>query len=265
MPARLFILTLLLSAGCLTAYGQDLRTGVPTDGGGFLVAGDYLAWLDAEGNVLRKRPLSRPVTALAVCSDRLYALEAGGRELTVLDADGAVVSRDKLPVKGRLRALAADRNTLWAVTDAGEIVHRVGDAAWTVFDFNAQYTGYYPSMDFRAVAAGGGSVMVAGIGPDGAPAAFTSARGTVWSERLLDYTEQGLPCTFKGTVTALSYDDAQDRFYLLGSGGAQLALPGCSHCNSLTHYPAETLFARIAGSTKNLLLGSDGFQRVEER
>ena len=120
-------------------------------------------------------------------------------------------------------------------------------------------------MDFRAVAAGGGSVMVAGIGPDDAPAAFTSARGTVWSERLLDYTEQGLPCTFKGTVTALSYDDAQDRFYLLGSGGAQLALPGCSHCNSLTRYPAETLFARIAGSTKNLLLGSDGFQRVEER
>ena len=225
MPARLLILTLFLSVGCLTAHGQDLRTGVPTADGGFLVAGDYLAWLDA---------------------------------------DGVVVSRDKLPVKGRLRALAAGRNTLWAVTDAGEIAHRVGDAAWIVFDFNAQYAGYYPSMDFRAVAAGGGSVMVAGIGPDGAPA-FTSARGTVWSERLLDYTEQGLPCTFKGTVTALSYDDAQDRFYLLGSGGAQLTLPGCSHCNSLTRYPAETLFARIAGSTKNLLLGSDGFQRVEER
>ena len=70
---------------------------------------------------------------------------------------------------------------------------------------------------------------------------------------------------FKGTVTALSYDDAQDRFYLLGSGGAQLALPGCSHCNSISRYPTETLFARIAGSTKNLLLGSDGFQRVEEQ
>jgi len=27
----------------------------------------------------------------------------------------------------------------------------------------------------------------------------------------------------------------------------------------------DTLFARIAGDTKNLLLGSDGFQRVEEQ
>ena len=265
MPARLLILTLLLSVGCLTAYGQDLRTGVPTADGGFLAAGDYLAWLDEEGSVLRKRPLSRPLTALAICGDRLFALEASGRDLVVLDSDGAIVSREKLPVKGRLRALAADSNTLWAVTDAGEIAHRTGDTAWSVFDFNAQYAGYYPSMEFRAVAAGGGSVMVAGIGPDGAPAAFTSARGTVWSERLLDYTDQGIPFNFSGTVSALSYDAPQDRFYLLGSGGAQLALPGCSHCNSLIRYPVETLFARIAGSTKNLLLGSDGFQRVEER
>ena len=265
MPARLLILTLLLSVGCLTAYGQDLRTGVPTADGGFLAAGDYLAWLDEEGSVLRKRPLSRPLTALAICGDRLFALEASGRDLVVLDSDGAIVSREKLPVKGRLRALAADSNTLWAVTDAGEIAHRTGDTAWTVFDFNAQYAGYYPSMEFRAVAAGGGSVMVAGIGPDGAPAAFTSARGSVWNERVLDYTEQGLSCVFSAKPASLSYDAPQDRFYLVGSGGAQLALPGCSHCNSLIRYPVETLFARIAGSTKNLLLGSDGFQRVEER
>lgn len=265
MPARLLILTLFLSVGCLTAHGQDLRTGVPTADGGFLVAGDYLAWLDPEGNIQRKRPLSRPVTALAVCGDRLYALEAGGRELTVLDADGTVVSRSKLPVKGRLRALAADRNTLWAVTDAGEIAHWANDAAWVVFDFNAQYAGYYPSMDFRAVAAGGGSVMVAGLSPDGTPAAFTSARGTVWSERLLDYTDQGIPLNFSGTVTALSYDAPQDRFYLLGSGGTQLALPGCSHCNSLTRYPVDTLLARIPGASASLLLGTDGFLRLEGR
>ena len=120
-------------------------------------------------------------------------------------------------------------------------------------------------MDFRVVAAGGGSVMVAGIGPDGRPAAFTSARGTVWSERTLDYTEQGLPCLFTAEPMSLSYDASQDRYYLAGAGGALLALPSCSHCNSLTRYPADTLFARIAGETKKLLLGSDGFQRVEER
>jgi hypothetical protein len=63
----------------------------------------------------------------------------------------------------------------------------------------------------------------------------------------------------------MSYDVVQDRFYLVGTGGVLLALPACSHCNSLIRYPVDSLFARIAGGTKNLLLGSDGFRRTEER
>ena len=265
MTARLRILTLLLSVGCLTAYGQDLRTGVATPDGGFLVAGEYLAWLDAEGEVLRNRPLEHPLTALAAEGVRLYALDAEGRDLIGLDTDGAETSREPLPVRGRLRSLYADDPVLWAVTDAGEIVHGGDASGWTVFDFNAAYDGFYPSMDFRAVAAGGGSVMVAGLRPDGTPAAYTSARGTVWSERTLDYTEQGFLCLFTAEPVSLSYDASQDRYYLASAGGALLALPSCSHCNALTRYPTDTLFARIAAGTKNLLLGSDGFRRVEER
>ena len=265
MTARLRILTLFLSVCCLTAHGQDLRTGVATPDGGFLAAGECLAWLDADGNVLRLKPLKRELTAMAAVGERLYALDADGRELLALDAGGTVAKREKLPVKGHLRALAADDDVLWAVTDAGEIAHRSGGSAWTVFDFNAQYAGYYPRMEFRAVAAGSGSVMVAGIGPDGTPAAFTSSRGTVWSERLLDYTEQGLPCLFTAAPVSLSYDAPQDRYYLAGAGGTLLALPSCSHCNVLTRYPVEILFSRITGGTKNLLLGSDGFRRTEER
>ena len=264
MSTRLRILTLILFAVCLTARGQDLRTGVPTADGGFLAAGEYLAWLDAEGNILRKRPLDQPFMSMATTGDCLYAIDTDGRELLVLDTDGFIVSREALPAKGRLRALATDGGILWAVTDAGEILHGVG-SEWKVLDFNAQYAGYYPPMDFRAVAAGGGSVMVAGVRPDGTPAAFTSSRGTVWSERILDYTEQGLTQVFSAVPMDLSYDAAQDRFYLLGDGGAQLALPGCSHCNSLTCYPADTLLARIPGSAGTLLLGSDGFRRVENR
>ena len=264
MSTRLRILTLILFAVCLTARGQDLRTGVPTADGGFLAAGEYLAWLDAEGNILRKRPLDQPFMSMATTEDRLYAIDADGRELLVLDTDGTIVSREALPARGHLRALAADGGILWAVTDTGEILHG-GGSGWTVLDFNAQYAGYYPPMDFRAVAAGGGSVMVAGVRPDGTPAAFTSSRGTVWSERILDYTEQGLTQVSSAVPMDLSYDAAQDRFYLLGDGGAQLALPGCSHCNSLTRYPADTLLARIPGSAGTLLLGSDGFRRVENR
>ena len=265
MTARLRILMLLLSVGCLTAYGQDLRTGVAIPDGDFLVAGEHLTWLDAEGEILRNRPLERPLTALAAEGERLYALDVDGRYLLRLASDGGVAEREKLPVKGILRALSVDGNTLWAVTDAGEIAHRKDASGWTVFDFNAQYDGFYPSMDFRAVAAGGGSVMVAGLRPDGKPAAFTSARGTVWSERTLDYTEQGQPCLFTAEPISLSYDAPQDRFYLAGAGGTLFALPSCSHCNALTRYPTDTLFARIAAGTKNLLLGGDGFRRVEER
>lgn len=264
MTARLHLLTLFLLAGILTARGQDLRTGVPLPDGRFLAAGECLAWLDAEGNVLRLKTLEKPLAALAAGDGHCYALDHDGRELIELDPDGQAVSHGKLPVRGRLRALSCSRNVLWAVTDAGEIVHGNKASGWTVLDFNMQYDGYYPPMDFRAVATGGGSIMVAGVRPDGTPAAFTSSRGTVWSERLLDYTELGQPCAFSAVPVSLNYDSRQDRFFLLGSGGQALELPGCSHCNSLSRYPADTLFARIpsAAAGAALLLGSDGFRKM---
>ena len=263
MTARRFILTLVLLAGCLTARGQELRTGVALDDGTFLAAGECLAWLDTNGNVLRLRPLDHPLTSLVIYKKRTYALDGAGRELLRLDRNGAVVGRDAPPVRGRLRALAGYRDLLWAVTDAGEILHGDG-TGWTVLDFNDLYAGYYPRMEFRAIAAGGGSLMVAGVRPDGTPTVFTSARGTVWNERSLDYMEHGLPHAFTDAVSALSRDDAEDRFYLLGSGGALLSLPGCSHCNSLARYPVDTLHARIPAPSGTLLLGSGGFRKVED-
>ena len=263
MLARRCILLLFLLAGGLTARGQDFRAGIPS-GDGFLVAGEYLAWMDADGNVLRNRPLEKPLTAMAALRGRIYALDAEGCELLVLNANGAVVARKTPPVQGHLRALASDGSALWAVTDAGEILHGDG-TTWRVVDFNAQYDGYYPRMDFRAVAAGGGNVMVAGLRPDGRPAAFTSARGTVWNERALEYMEEGRPVVFTAFPVSLSHDASQDRFLLVGSGGVLLSIPGCSHCNSLSRYPVDTLFVRIPSETGVLLLGSDGFLRVEKR
>ena len=263
MTVRLRILTLFLLAGAFVARGQDLRTGVATPDGGFLAAGEYLAWLDADGNVLRTRPLDRTLTALVESGGRWYALDTEGLKLLELDDKGQVRRQSTLPAQGRLRGLAADRTILWVVTDAGEIL-RGGASGWTTLDFNTQYAGYYPKMAFWAVAAGGGSVMVAGTGPDGTPAAFTSARGTVWSERTLDYSEGGSTFSFSALPVSLSYDAAQDRFYLLG-GDEELALPGCSHCNSLTRYPVRTLYARIPAGFGALLLGSDGFIRKMDR
>ena len=259
MPLRFHILTLFLLAGSLSARGQDLRTGIPLEGQ-YLAAGEFLAWLDADGNILRTKPLERTLTSLVESEGKLYAIDTEGLELLGLDTDGHIARQRELPVQGRLRALAADGSVLWAVTDAGEIVHGSPASGWKVLDFNALYAGYYPPMEFLAVAAGGGSIIVAGITPGGTPAAFTSARGTVWSERSLDYSEGGSTFTFSALPMGLSYDPAQDRFYLVG-GGEELALPGCSHCNSHTHYPVQTLYARIPAGFGTLLLGSDGFRK----
>ena len=260
MPARLHILTFFLLAGCRSARGQDLRTGIALDSQ-YLAAGEFLAWLDQDGDILRTKPLDRTLTALADNGGSLYALDTEGLDLLELDRDGRLVGQEKLPVQGRLRALASENGVLWAVTDAGEIVHGNPSSGWNVLDFNAQYAGYYPPMTFWAVAVGGGSIFVAGTDPGGSPAVFTSSRGTVWSERTLDYTEAGSTFTFTALPMALSYDTAQDRFYLLGSGGEELALPGCSHCNSHTQYPVNTLYARISAGFDTLLLGSDGFRK----
>ena len=49
--------------------------------------------------------------------------------------------------RGELQAVCADPDgAQWAVTDAGEILRSADGTAWTVFDFNARYAGYYPKM-----------------------------------------------------------------------------------------------------------------------
>ena len=166
--------------------------------------------------------------------------------------------------KGMLQAVCEDPGGLqWAVTDAGEILRSADGAAWTVLDFNAEYAGFYPRMDFRAVAAGGGSVMVAGLDPDGHLAVFTSSRGTVWSVRSLEYTEGGVRQVLDVTPCSLSYDPLRDSFFLCGTQGTLFAMPGCSHCNRLTRYPADTLYVRIQAGFNALLLGSGGWRLVE--
>lgn len=134
--------------------------------------------------------------------------------------------------KGTLQARCEGADGVhWAVTDAGEILHSADGAAWTVFDFNTEYAGYYSPVSWRAVAAGGGSVMVAGLDADGHLAVYTSSRGTVWSVRVLEYTKAGERYVLDVTPASLSYDDQRDSFILHGADGTNFEMPGCSHCN----------------------------------
>lgn len=163
--------------------------------------------------------------------------------------------------RGKLQAVCEDPDGCrWAVTDAGEILRSADGSAWTVLDFNAEYAGYYPQMDFRAVAAGGGSVMVAGLDAGGHLAVFTSSRGTVWSARSLAYREGGELQELDVTPCSLSYDSLRDSFFLCGTRGTLFEMPGCSHCNRLNRYPVDTLYARVPSGYSAILLGSGGFR-----
>ena len=140
MNLRFRILPLLLLVS-VWARGQELRSALPLEDG-FLAAGECLAWLDAEGNVLKTHPVEVPLVSLAESNGQIYALDTLGREVLRLSSDGEVQERDKPPVVGRLRALASNRGMLMAVTDAGEILTRYDGRNWKVVAFNMQYAGY---------------------------------------------------------------------------------------------------------------------------
>ena len=175
--------------------------------------------------------------------------------LTFFLLAGALASR------GQTSCIDADGRH-WAVTDAGEILRSADGAAWTAFDFNAQYAGFYPKMRWFAVAAGGGSVMVAGLDADGHLGVYVSSRGTVWSARSLEYTEAGERRVLDVTPCSLSYDPIRDSFFLCGSQGTLFEMPGCSHCNRLTRYPCDTLYSREQTGFDALLRGSGGFEQL---
>ena len=150
----------------------------------------------------------------------------------------------------------------WTVTEVGEILRSPDGEAGTAFDFNAQYAGFYPRMHWRAVAAGGGSVMVAGLDADGHLGVFVSSRGTVWSPRSLEYKEDGVQRVLDVVPVSLSYDAVRDSFFLCGTQGTLFEMPGCSHCNRLTRYPVDTLYSRTTSGFDALLRGSGGFEQV---
>ena len=263
---RTILTSFLLLCGLTAARAQEVRLyAAVADPVGFVAVGEVFAHLDAEGNIIDTLSLRVPIVSLAILDDWYYGIDSIGKEILMIHESGEIVARIEPPLNGQLRAIAADETTLWAVTDAGEIIHSKNGFLWSGFDFNKQYAKFYPKMDFRAVAAGGGSIMVAGITDRGNPAAFTaSGSGTVWSERLLDYTKQRRPLHLRAEPVGLAYDEIQDSFYLLCNDGIVFRMPSCSHCNSVENYEVDRVYARVPREFDVLLLGSDGFRVVEK-
>jgi len=155
---------------------------------------------------------------------------AGSREISI---GGTSLHID---CKGNLTMMDCNRNGCFALTDKSEIVFSSNGSSWKVFDFNEQYSDYYGEISLVGIAAGPGSVAVAGTDETGSPVVFISTRGTVWSQRILEYTLGSETFSLHETPLSISADLEKDEFVLQCTDNTLFFIPPCSHCNRLVYY-----------------------------
>ena len=137
----------------------------------------------------------------------------------------------RFDMKGNFISIDAGTDACHALSDCSEIISINLALQGKVFDFNAAYSTYYGNIRLIDIAAGPTSVFVAGVRDDGRPASFTSAKGSVWSERELNYRENGTWHMFGKVPHSITYQEASETFVLHCDDGTMFHIPACSHCN----------------------------------
>lgn len=156
--------------------------------------------------------------------------------ISVQDTPSSPPKTYRLPLKGRVISIAANSTGCFGVTDAGEIFSSRDCRSWSVIDFNEEYRDYYGHVNFVGIAACAQGVAVAGSFEGGAPAVFTSTRGTVWSARGLTYSQGENLFELTETPLSIAADVAKDEYILTCTDGVKFYLPPCTHCNRLEYY-----------------------------
>lgn len=134
-------------------------------------------------------------------------------------------------IKGEFIGIDSFGDRCHAVTDSSETVAVDLALRTKVFDFNNCYSDYYGDIDIISIASGSTSVCITGTRTDGSPAAFISSDGNVWSERSMDYLENGSMMYLDKKPITAAYREYDDCYVLLCEGGVIFHLPACSHCN----------------------------------
>ena len=165
--------------------------------------------------------------------DGVIAIADGGN-LLFWDSPFDKARERHMDIKGELIGVNAGKDICYAVTDSSEIVSIDLALQAKVFDFNASYSGYYGTVRMIGIAAGPADVFIAVHKEDGRPAVFTSTRGTVWSEREMDYSVNGRWFIFEKVPHSIRYEALSESFVLLCEGGVEFHMPACSHCNYVT-------------------------------
>ena len=139
----------------------------------------------------------------------------------------------RIETKGELIGIDAGTEICYTVSDSSEIISINRALIGKVFDFNGQYEEYYGKVHLVGIAVGPASVCIAAIKEDGKPTAYTSSKGTVWSERELNYSVNGKWFIFEKVPHRITYEELSDSFVLICEDGDAFHLPSCSHCNYL--------------------------------
>jgi len=125
---------------------------------------------------------------------------------------------------------------------SGELLLSDGGGNWALFDFNAQYSGYYPHCRFTAVSCCGGLFYAAAVAEDGAPWVFTSLMGGVWEPvNLIPHSLDGNSSEPTGEIIRILYDDRSNQVFLISNNGEIVTLPDCPRCVKVKRVSCDTI------------------------
>lgn len=167
--------------------------------------GKLLEWADDELAPVSGWPVGDRTDHLMIWNDRLLALSHTGSGARLLEFDGDAVTSVTMPGSGRLRDLAVDGDTLWAVVSdgsSGRLWRTIDGATWE----DVQHFGETPI----AVTASAGQVFVGTFSPDGGSLWGPShpvdmqeiAPGKLFGERAVLHVPRQLWATLDDVISA---------------------------------------------------------------
>jgi hypothetical protein len=146
----------------------------------------------------------------------------------------------------------------FGVTDEGEIIHSTDGIHWDITDFNLIYSGYYKHCYFTSVLVTENRIAIAGVNSENLPVVFFSSKGTVWTDRPLDYDNHlGERTSLEDQPNKMIYDELGDQFFLICNNGKILKLPSCSHCNALEVISSDDLEGIIFTDDTMVIVGEN--------
>jgi hypothetical protein len=188
---------------------------------------------------------------------------AGADQGEIITGDGrGSFKKNQLSLKGNIVSVSARASECFGVTDEGEIIRSPDGSKWEITDFNKVYAGYYKPCYFTAILVTENRIAVTGIRNDGSPVMMFSNKGGVWTERILNYTDdQGIDGYLAETPNDIFYDDTGDQFFLACNRGRLMKLPSCSQCNKLAVISVEDLEGISIIENNLMIVGGNFFIR----